>query len=463
LLVTFASVALGIGLRLRVGRGWALAFYAVAAQASIFAAVRAAGSGPGVVEALLLIFAAVAYLVAVGEGEPVAGFAPLLYASWAVYVQSDPHALLPLALSLAVAGFAAGRIVGPRWSWPAYLAAATAAGATAFLGRSAPGFEALALLALAAAAYALAALESRADVLPLALVLGMLALASGSTALQWNELQGGLAFAGLCWLYFGGSWLWQRLPGIHVRGEASWTAQHAIERLQAWERDPRGSGALIHRWAGLLLAAGLCVAALTAPDAFTPHAVHTLAVVIGFLSLAGLLALHAVTSGMRVALYAAGELVAVAISWQARWFGADNLQAFVLAPGSYQLLVSALAPHDQRLGRPQGIGQVFALVGSAVLLLPTLAQSFQTDPNWLYALILALEALVLAAVGIGTHSRPLVLAGSAFVVAAALRGAALAVDSGIPIPVVIGALALVLMGGATWLSLRARHSASQAP
>jgi LPXTG-motif cell wall-anchored protein len=66
------------------------------------------------------------------------------------------------------------------------------------------------------------------------------------------------------------------------------------------------------------------------------------------------------------------------------------------------------------------------------------------------------EALVIAGVGVGTRSRLLVLAGSSFVGLAALRGAVLAVDSGVPVALVIGLIALALIGGATWLSLRRR-------
>ncbi|HST89145.1 MAG TPA: hypothetical protein VLJ14_12275, partial [Ktedonobacterales bacterium] len=153
-----------------------------------------------------------------------------------------------------------------------------------------------------------------------------------------------------------------------------------------------------------------------------------------------------------------------AITWQVRWLGADNLQAFILAPGSYQLVVGALAPSDARLGHPVRAGQVFSLLGALILLLPTLGQSFSADPTWVYALALAAEALLIAGAGVGTRSRLLVLTGSLFVGAAALRGAVLAVDSGVPIALVIAALALLLMGGATWLSLRSRREAiGQAP
>ena len=112
------------------------------------------------------------------------------------------------------------------------------------------------------------------------------------------------------------------------------------------------------------------------------------------------------------------------------------------------------------MGRPRRLGQAASALGSLILLGPTLGQSFQAQPNWLYALILTFEALVIAGVGVGTRSRLLVVVGTAFIGLAALRGAALAVGSGLPTPLVIGVVALLLMGAATWLSLRARRNAN---
>jgi hypothetical protein len=202
------------------------------------------------------------------------------------------------------------------------------------------------------------------------------------------------------------------------------------------------------------------VGALVAPNAFTPHAAQTQVVAVVLVSLAGMLALLGRDPAFRLALYGAGELVALAITWEARWLGADNAQAFVLAPGSYQLLIGALLPRDEHVPQPLRLGQGASLLGSLVLSLTTFVQSFQRGPDWVYALILGLEALVIVGIGVGTRSRTLVMVGSGFVGLAALRGAVLAVQSGLPVPVVIGVLAALLMGTATWLSLRARREAT---
>jgi hypothetical protein len=462
LVLTFASAGLGAGVRRLAGWRWALALYSVALVGTLFAVTRVVPYDAGTVEALLLIFAAVAYLVAtVVERRPLAGIVPALYGCAAALLQPDAHALLPLALVLGVLALLVSRSGGPRWAWPLYAAAAVAGVAAAINGQPEPRLETLALAALAALAYVVAAVESRPDVLALPFLLGALALAAGMDSLAWREWQRVLAFAALSWLYFAGQGLWRRIPGLRPRGGAWWAdARRRVLRAGGGE-DPRTAGAALHAWAGLLLGTGTAVVALGAPRAFAVRAGPTEAAVIALLALAGLLALHSRRPRMYVLRYLAGAVVAVAISWQARWLGADNLQAFVLAPGSYLILIGALVPADSRLGHPRRAGQALSLAGALVLLLPTLGQSFQSDPNWLYALLLALEALVIAGVGVGTRSRLLVLAGSVFVGAAALRGAVLAVSSGVPVALVIAGLALLLMGGATWLSLQTRRGADE--
>lgn len=463
LIITFGSVVLGVALSRWMGWKWALAIYGIAVESSIVAAARIIPSDAGRLETLILIFAIVAYAIAVIERQPWSALVATLYAAWAVIVQPDAHALLPLALCFTVLGLLIGRFLGPRWSWPAYAAAAVATISTAITSEPHPAFEAGALIALTIAAYLVVAIESRADALPLPFVLGLLALAATTNALHWTSWQSVLSFSALGWLYFIGSWLWVRLPTLRSRGPMWWVnIADDVPDSSSW-RDVRSVGVILHQWSGLLVSAGAAIVALFSPESFSPHTASTEIVVVTLLSLAGLLGLQGRESRRRLGWYLAGELVALACTWQARWLGADNTQAFVLAPASYQLLIGALVASDERLGRPIRAGQVLSLIGSLLLLLPTLSQSFQVDPNWLYALLLAVEALVIVGVGVGTRSRLLVLTGSVFIGAAALRGAALAVNSGVPIALVIGAVALLLIGGATWLSLRARSEAHSQP
>ncbi|HEV7129551.1 MAG TPA: hypothetical protein VGN32_19105, partial [Ktedonobacterales bacterium] len=323
LALTFGLAGLGAGVRWRAGWPWALALYVDAVAGSLLAVNRVVPPNAALIEALLLVFAAVAYAIAVLEAQPRAAIPSVLYAAWAVLAQPNANALLPLALALAVAGLVVGRLASIRWSYPFYGAAAVAAAVTALLGQSRSRFEAVALLALALMAYVIAWVESRPDVLPLALALGTLALVPASGALRLTGWQTVLAFAALAWLYTLGRWLWQALPGLRPRGGAWWG------RRAGWG-DPRVAGAQVHRWAGVLVGVGAVVAALIAPDAFMPRTGATQVVALALLSLAGMLALLGHDTSVRLLLYGAGELVALAITWEARWLGADNVQAFII-------------------------------------------------------------------------------------------------------------------------------------
>jgi hypothetical protein len=245
---------------------------------------------------------------------------------------------------------------------------------------------------------------------------------------------------------------------LRPRGGA-WWAEVARDQGKRRARlaDPRALGISVHRWASLLVGAGAVVGGMVAPNAFTPHASQTAVLGVTLLSLAGILAVLGRETSFRLALYAAGALVALALTLGARWLGADNVQAFILPPGSYLLLCGALLPADEAVAHGERWGAGASLLGSLLLLTLTTAQSFQLESNWIYAVALAGEALVVAGIGVGMRSRALIVVGSAFVVLAALRGAILALSTGVPVAVVLALASLLVLGAATWLSLRARR------
>jgi hypothetical protein len=460
LVITYGAVLAGLALRLRFGRRWAIAYYVSAVVPSLFALLRATPPHAGVVEALLLIFAVTAYGIALVERSPLAGLAAATYAGLATSVQLDAHALLPLALALAAIGIAIGRLGGWRWSWPAYTTALIAALGTAFFGHGSPGFEGWALLALAVVAYLIAVIESQAEILALALFLGVVALVAGVTALGWVDWQVALAFITLSWLYTAGQWLWGALPWLRARpGIVQWSdPETPLGDHSRWQ-DMRRLGRMMHHGAGLLVGGGVVLTVMLVTDTFTPQTTMAQIEAVALLSLAAMVALSARTIPLHLLWYVAGGLLALGISWEVRWLGADNIQAFVLAPASYLLVIGALLPSDHRLRDAARAGQIASLLGALLLLLPTLTQSFTTalSENWIYASILAVEALIIAAIGVGTHTRALILLGTGFFGLAAIRGALLAFSSGVPVALIIAALAVLLMGSATWLSLRVRR------
>lgn len=462
--ITYGLVIIGLALRLSVGRRWALACYLSAILPSLLAISRVTPNTHGVAEALLLIFAVTAYGIALVEHAPNAGFIAVAYVGLAAIVQPDAYVLLPLALALAAVGIAIGRVGGWRWAWPAYASSLLVATVTALLGLRLPAFEGWTLLAFALTAYLVAMIESRAGALLLALSIGVLALAAGVRALEWPLWQAALAFVGLSWLYVAGQWLWGALPWLRNRAGRPWWLDDAILAAHPNWQDVRFRGRVIHHFAGLVVGSGVVLVALLIVQTYTPGEPLAEVEVIALASLALLFALSARVIPVHALWYVGGGLLAVAVSWQVRWLGADNIQAFVLAPGSYLLIIGALLPADHRLSNPVRLGQLASLSGALLLLLPTLTQSFTTPQteNWVYAAVLALEALAIAAIGVGTHSRALLLLGTGFFGLAAIRGALLAFSSGVPVALIIAALALLLMGGATWLSLRVRREASTA-
>lgn len=463
LAIGLAFVGLGMAARLLLGRAWAPALYAIAIFGALATATRVAPypERAGLLEAILLVFAALAFFAAMLEETPWAALAPAAFAALAALVQPDGRALLPLALGLAATAFAISRTRGAAWSLPLYGSAMVAALASVWQGRSQDaGFEVLALVTLALAAWALAALESRPDALLAAFSFAVLAVSAAGTAYGWEAWQATLAFAGLAWLIEASRLGWAALPWLHERGVA-WLAGlgRTAEAQAAW-RDPRRAGQRISRGAAMLVGLGAVVGGWLAPASFATQSAQTQALAVTLLSLALLLTrIGWGASGWRPALYLAGEALALAISVELRWFGADNPQAWIIAPGSAQIIIGALLPADHRIRPPAWLAQALSVAGALILTLPTLGQSI-TEPSdwqWRYALLLAVEALALTLLAVGLRNRILALTGSAFVGVAAVRGAIIAVQQNLPVPIVIGVFALLLMGLATWLSLRARR------
>lgn len=463
--IALAYVLSGMAARKWLGRGWSLALYGVALAGVLVTASRVTPypERAGLLEAILLGFAALAFVAALIEETPWAVIAPAALAAAAAFVQPDGRALLPLALAFAAIAYAVSRTRGALWSLPLYAATMVAAVVAAWQGQNqSAGFELVTLATLALAAWALAALESRADALVVSFVFAALAVSSAAHTFNWNTWQATLTFAALAWVYELARIGWARIPWLHERATPWLAALNLSEETQAAWRDPRRAGQIVSRGAAILAGGGAAIGGLFADQSFATHAAQTEAVTVALLSLVALLVrIGWGEHGWRPAFYIAGEAFALAVTWQLRWFGATNVQAWILAPGSAQLIIGALLPADTRLRAPAWVSQGFSVAGALILLLPTLGQSV-TEPlewQWIYALLLAVEALLLTLAAVGLRNRVLALTGAAFVGVAAIRGAIIAVQQNLPVPIVIAVVALALMGLATWLSLRARHAA----
>jgi hypothetical protein len=384
-----------------------------------------------------------------------------LGASGAFDIQQPQTLAISVAL-LALAGMLA--LLARRWrsavAW-AFCGLALDLAVTwlvRWLGADVVQAVAVALTLLALLAYLAAVLAARPAVLVLALTLGVVALATEGIAQGWVGWQTTLAFVGLAWLYQLGRFLWGWL--LWLRSPAVPPAQTPQQR---WS-DPVQAGERVHLVGGLIVAVGTTLLPLSAPGVFGVQQPQTLATSVALLALAGMLALLARRPQFHVLWYLCGLLASIAVTWLIRWLGAENVQAFVVAPGSYLLIVGTFLPGDARVPYPLRLGQAATLSGSLLLLLPTLYQTYSPVPNITYQVVLFGEALVIMVLGIGTRWRYLILTGSAFVGVAALSAVNLALQKGVSLGVVFGVAALVLILAATGLSIwRSRRVAASGP
>jgi hypothetical protein len=155
--------------------------------------------------------------------------------------------------------------------------------------------------------------------------------------------------------------------------------------------------------------------------------------------------------------YTAGLLVSLVVCWTLAAFGQTNLDLLTLAPATYLTVIAPILLRDEALPWHRHIGEVVAVLGAALLLLPTLWLSFTfSEGNLLYTLILIGEALALLLLGIGVGVRIFVLTGAGLIVVAALHALFLP-TLGIPTPLALTILGVTLLGVATGLSLVRRR------
>lgn len=155
--------------------------------------------------------------------------------------------------------------------------------------------------------------------------------------------------------------------------------------------------------------------------------------------------------------YLAAMLGALVISWVLSAFGQTNLDLLTLPPATCLIIITPLLLRDEVVPEHRVLGEIGAVVGATLLLLPTLWLSFSGDTgNMWYTLLLLGEALVLLLVGIGVGVRIFVLTGAGLIVIAALHALFLP-SLGIPTPVALTLLGVTLLGVATGLSLLRRN------
>jgi len=152
--------------------------------------------------------------------------------------------------------------------------------------------------------------------------------------------------------------------------------------------------------------------------------------------------------------YSAGLLLSLVVSWELAAFRQTQADRLTLAPASYLIIVAPFIARDQRLSRHSMAGQVCAITGATLLLLPMLWLSFSQD-NLQPTLLLAGESLLLLILGVATRQRFFVLGGAGLIIVSAIHVLFLP-SLGIPFFLAIIMAGILLLGIATGLTL-ARH------
>jgi len=439
---------------------YALPFYATAVAAAVLTGVYGSLGGVnhpfyGAIPDAMLVYGVVAFGVVIFENRPGWSWLVAGFAVWGMLLatRTTAYYVVGIGIGMGLVGLLVGRFVKRplvntealpswavltrfTWSWPWY---GTALVAALLLGswNSLPleqlgvGFIELSLLAFTILALLIMLVERTPELLvfPVGLAAWAIGLSHGEV---WQLM---VAYSLLCVLAFASQFTWQVIPPAAT----NWLPS-----------------ALLHRV--LALGGQACVVlAIIAQGGLSADAWPLVHVGAGaLLILAVLLFWHGRLQNThayrRYSYYGAGLLLSLVLPWELLAFRQTSLDLLALGPASYLALISPLLMRDESLPEHHRTGQAAAVVGAALLLLPTLWLSFN-DNNLLPTLILAGEAMALLLLGIGTRLRIFVLSGAGLVIVAILHSLFL---QAFALPLSLTLLGLILIAIATGLSI-ARH------
>jgi hypothetical protein len=147
--------------------------------------------------------------------------------------------------------------------------------------------------------------------------------------------------------------------------------------------------------------------------------------------------------------------------WVAFYFGATNLEWYVMLPGAVCVASGVRLPYDARIKRPRIrlIAQVLTAVGMLLILGTSAVLTVLEPPHaWIYTSALVVEGVVALLAGIGFKNRVLVIGGSAGIAVSALRAIFVGITQGwLPVWAVFFVVSILLLGlGAALALLRDR-------
>ncbi len=439
---------------------YALPFYATALAAAVLTGIYGMLLGINkpfatAIPDVLLLYALVAYAILVFERQLLWLWLVAAFAAWgmslalALNYTALPGASFPasfiayyltcIALVTGVLGILTSRFVKPKnmstppftWSWPWYAVSLLTIVITVLWNYSASSslssvIAYSSIFAFIVLTLGITLVERRPVLLTVPIALGIWMVVQT----HWQLWQQMMAFAVLFFLIFAGSSVWRM-----VSDNKQTTLYTAL-----------GFVGQIFVLLGIIAQGGL-----------STDAGALVQVGVGVLLL---LSIQLLWYGLmqpvkrRWAMYGAGLLVALAIPWELSTLHQTRIEWLTLAPATYLIVVAPFLARDERIQDNSRIGQVCSILGSMLLLLPTLWSSF-SDVNIEPTLILAGEALALLLIGVGTRVRFFVLTGAALVVVGAMHALFLP-SLGLPPSLALTIMGVTLLALATGLSL-ARH------
>jgi len=454
---------------------YALPFYATAVAAAILTGIYGTLANInrpfyGAVPDALLIYAVVAFAVLVFERQPVWLWLVAGFAIWGTLLtlQLTAYYILGIGVAMALAGLITGLVAkrftskasSPKslqplqqftWSWPWYVTALVAAVLTGFwtslpLTQPATGFIGYSMLVFTAIALVIMLVERMPE-----LVVFPAGLAAGTIWLWENPpldlVPLMIAYSLLCLVIFAMQFTWRIIPP--ASGWLPAALPHVILGLGGQVMVvlviitqgglSADSGQLAHVGAGALL---------------------ELAILLfwyGFLHIGIVTHMSSSVNDERLRLqslqhakalqhwcyYTAGLLLSLVVSWELSAFGQTRINVLLLAPASYLSVLAPFLMRDETLPGRHWAGQVVALLGAALLLLPALWFSFSDSSNLIPTLVLIGESMVLLLLGIGTRIRIFILSSASLLVVGTLRALFLSTPPSLAL-MVIGVLLVVI-------------------
>ncbi len=419
----------------------------------------------GALPIALFLYALVSFVVLLIEGRPSWNWLVAVFACWAVLLTQrlTPTYTLVAGIGLVFCGLLSGRLLQAApstegsarwyglekftWSWPWY---------TAFLAAT------LVLAGTPSAPYMLvftllAAIVMLVERVPEFLVFPV-GMAAWTLYLWLPASQPVLiivAYTLLCVLLFASQFIWRRLPAA-----THWLPQTSLHNalslgglcavlLYALDQGAlsTSAGALAH--AGVFTLVSLSV--LLGLYGLTHPSTMARAFAQGLSQEQRVTRLEAARVLCHWCLYGAGMLLSLAVSWELLAFQQTRFDVLSLVPASYLIVLAPFLLRDTLLPERHFIGQVAALLGAALLLLPHLWLSF-SGTDLLPTLLLLAEALILLALGLLTRLRIFILSSAALIVLGTLRLLFLSIPQSVPILLMVFGSLLILLATVLILS-----------